>query len=272
MFKKIGFGLLLAAVVATVGVGAAFAQGATPPAEAPVEGERPAWHQNGPGGPRGGHLETVAEALGMTVDELHEALADGQTVAELAEAQGVALEDIAAALVAVHAERIQQAVDDGRLTQEEADEKLAEMEDRILEGLESGEFGGRGGPCGPGDPRGGHLETVAEALGMTVDELHEALADGQTVAELAEAQGVALEDIAAALVAVHAERIQQAVDDGRLTQEEADEKLAEMADRILEGLESGEFGGSRGPGGMPGGPREGGLRGPRPLQEEAPVL
>ena len=167
MFKKIGFGLLLAAVVATVGVGAAFAQGATPPAEAPVEGECPAWHPNGPGGPRGGHLETVAEALGMTVDELHEALADGQTVAELAEAQGVALEDIAAALVAVHAERIQQAVDDGRLTQEEADEKLAEMEDRILEGLESGEFGGSRGPGGRATDRAArlHQPRVGERAG-----------------------------------------------------------------------------------------------------------
>jgi hypothetical protein len=108
---------------------------------------------------------------------------------------------------------------------------------------------------------------------MTVDELRKALADGQTVAELAQAQDVALEDVADALVAAHAERLQQAVEDGRLTQEEADEKLVEMETNILDRLESGEFGGlggpgkCGGPGGMGGGPRGGGFRGPRPSDD-----
>jgi hypothetical protein len=181
-------------------------------------------------------------------------------------------------------------VESGRLTQEEADEKLAEMKANILEHLETGEFVGPGKPGGPGMPggrRGGHFgapfNVVAEALGMTVDELREALADGQTIAELAEARGVALEDIADAMIAVHAERLQQAVENDWLTQEEADAKLAEMEANVLEHLESGEFvglggpaglGGFGGPGGCgcPGGrPRGGGFRGPRNPGGEAPV-
>jgi uncharacterized protein (DUF433 family) len=239
------------------------------------------------GGPHGGLLEVVAGALEMTVDELRDALADGQTIADLAEAKGVALEDIADAMVAAQTEHLQQAVEDGRLTQEEADAKLAEMEADILERLESGEFAGPGGPGGPGmpgGPRGEHfgasLDVVAEALGMTVDELRDALADGQTIADLAEAKGVALEDVAAALVAAETEHLQQAVEDGRLTQEEADAKLAEMEANILEHLESGEFvgpagpggpGGCEGPGGMDGGPRGGGFHGPRNPDGEAPI-
>jgi uncharacterized protein (DUF433 family) len=230
------------------------------------------------GGPHGGLLEIMAEALGMTVDDLREALADGQTIAELAEAQGVALEDVADALVAAHTERLQQAVKNGRLSQEEADERLAGMEADILERLESGELAGPGDPGGfgkPGGPRGGHFgpgvhfDVLAEALSMTVDELRQALADGQTVADLAEAQGVALEDIADAMAAAHAERLQQAVEDGRLTQAEVDERLAEIEANILERLESGEFvgpggpGKCGGPGGKGGGPRGGGFHGPR---------
>jgi hypothetical protein len=124
------------------------------------------------------------------------------------------------------------------------------------------------------------MDIVAETLEMTTDELREALADGQTIAELAEAKGVALEDIAAALVTEHTERLQQAVENGRLTQEEADEKIAEMQVKILEQLESGEFGGPvgpgvpggcDGPGGMGGGPRGGGMHGPRSSDSEAPV-
>jgi uncharacterized protein (DUF433 family) len=228
----------------------------------------------------------------MTVDEVRQALADGQTVADLATAQGVALEDVAHALATAQAERLQQAVDNGRLTQEDADAKIAQMEANILEHLESGEFigplgpGAPGGFGKPGGPRGGMFwggapfDVLAEALGMTVDEVRQALADGQTVADLATAQGVALEDIAHALATAQAERLQQAVDNGRLTQEDADAKIAEMEANILEHLESGEFigpvgpggfDGCGGPGGMGGGRWGGGFRGPRNPDSGTPV-
>ena len=115
---------------------------------------------------------------------------------------------------------------------------------------------------------------------MTVDEVRQALADGQTVADLATAQGVALEDIAHALATAQAERLQQAVDNGRLTQEDADAKIAEMEANILEHLESGEFigpvgpggfDGCGGPGGMGGGRWGGGFRGPRNPDSGTPV-
>ena len=160
MFKKIGIGIVAALIVAAVGVGAVLAQGSTLVAETPTEASDPGGPDgdHGPGGRGGkrglgggGQMDIVAETLEMTTDELREALADGQTIAELAEAKGVALEYIAAALVTEHAERLQQAVENGRLTQEEADEKIAEMQVKILEQLESGEFGG---PVGPGVPGG----------------------------------------------------------------------------------------------------------------------
>jgi uncharacterized protein (DUF433 family) len=290
MFKKIGIGLAIAAIVAAVGVGAVLAQEPTPTDETPAETPGPVRPHGGRGmrgGPHDNPLEVVAGALEMTVDELHEALKDGQTIVDLAEAKGVALEDVADALVVAETERLQQAVEDGRLTQEEADEKIAQMEANILEHLETGKFVGPVGPGMPGGPRGERfappLDVMADALGMTVDELRDALADGQTIAELAEAKGVALEDIAAALVAFHSEHLQQAVDNGLLTREEADAKLAEMEANTLERLESGEFvgpvgpggpggfGGCGGPGGMGGGPWGGGFRGPRNPDGEAPV-
>ena len=89
----------------------------------------------------------------MTAEELHEALADGQTVPELAKAQGVALEDLVDALTA---QRIEQAVENGRLTQEQADERIETMKEHLLEQLESGFEMGRGGFGGrPGPMRGG---------------------------------------------------------------------------------------------------------------------
>jgi uncharacterized protein (DUF433 family) len=264
MTKKIAIGLAIAILVAAVGVGAVFAQETISPVRESVGIAEECGGRGGKRGPRGEHLEIVAEVLGMTVDEVREAVAGGQTIAELAEAQGVPLQDVADALVAAEAERLQQAVEDGRLTQEEADERIARIEENILERLESGE---RGGPGGPRGSRGSHLEVVAEVLGMTTDEVREAVAGGQTIAELAEAQGVPLQDVADALVAAKTERLQQAVEDGRLTQEEADERIARMEEDILERLESGERGpGKHGGQGGRGGKKDG-RRGPRPSDE-----
>jgi len=177
----------------------------------------------------------------MTVEEVHEALAEGQTIAELAKAQGIALEDIVAARRASMIERIQQAVDEGHITQEQADERIEQMEEHLLEGLESGTGFGMGGHGSRGRLGAGGAQPalLAKTLGMTVEEVHEALAEGQTVAELAKAQDIAWEDIVAALRASMSERIQQAMDEGRITQEQADERIEQMEEHLLEGLESG---------------------------------
>jgi len=87
------------------------------------------------------------------------------------------------------------------------------------------------GPChGPG--RGRHLEAAAEAIGIDVDALREALRSDQTIAQVAEANGVDPQAVVDALVADVSARIDQKVADGDLTQEEADEKKAELPERI----------------------------------------
>lgn len=99
------------------------------------------------------------------------------------------------------------------------------------------------------------FDAAAEALGLEPVELFNELRAGNSPADIAEAQGVELEALYDAVKAARAEAmrdaIEQAVEDGRLSQE--------RADWILEGLEQGfmplgrNFGhGSRGPGGCEG--------------------
>ena len=108
-------------------------------------------------GSRGGHhrgqldLATAATALDMTPQELRTALEPGgTTLANVAEAQDVDLDTVIDALVEVHEERIAQAVEDGRLTQDEADERLADLEERVTERVNDADLGSRGhhGPRG----------------------------------------------------------------------------------------------------------------------------
>ena len=61
-----------------------------------------------------GHkLATAAEALGMTEDELRTAIEGGQTIAEVAAAEGVDLQTVIDALVAEATERITDFVNNG---------------------------------------------------------------------------------------------------------------------------------------------------------------
>ena len=85
--------------------------------------------------------------------------------------------------------------------------------------------GGMGGTGGMGDMHermgemaghmGGHgqmLETVAETLGLSEDELLTQLQDGATLGEIADAQGVDRQTLVDALMADHEERITEMLD------------------------------------------------------------
>ena len=156
MYKKLSIITLVVLALSLVTVGSVFAQGNTPenPGET-VEGPR----DNRPGrpfdGPQGRPVQrperstAVADALGMTAEEMREALQSGQTIEELAAEKGIDLQTIVLEEFTSH---MQTAVEEGRLTQEEADEKLADFIDQI----ESGEMPFRGhGPQGkPGEDYG----------------------------------------------------------------------------------------------------------------------
>jgi ABC-type sugar transport system substrate-binding protein len=143
------FMILAGAALAIVLLGAtlvvpALAQEETPTPEAPL-----GCHGGGFGfwGGSWTMFDTMAEALGLSPDEFFAELHAGKTLEEIAEAQGVELEAVQEAMNAARAdamrEAIEQAVEDGNITQEQAD--------WLLEGLEQGFFPmGRGFGFGHG--------------------------------------------------------------------------------------------------------------------------
>lgn len=102
-------------------------------------------------------VQEAADFLGMSGRELIEALRDGSTLAEIAQANEVDPNELIDHLVGVAEERLGEAVADGRITEEEKAERLAEATEHITD-LVNGElerpflgegFGGPGG-MGPG--------------------------------------------------------------------------------------------------------------------------
>jgi polyhydroxyalkanoate synthesis regulator phasin len=115
-------------------------------------------------------------------------------------------------------------VDDGTITQDQADA----VEDALGDARPDHGFRHPGFLFGPG----GNLSTLAESLGIDEDELRSELQDGKTIAEIAEEQGVDVQDVIDDIVAAQRERLDEAVADGDLTQDEADEILAGAEDRV----------------------------------------
>ncbi|WP_052436736.1 hypothetical protein [Georgenia sp. SUBG003] len=106
-------------------------------------------HGHGPMG--GASLTAAAETLGLTEEELRDALADGSSLADVAETNGVTTAELVDALVAAAQEEIDAAVADGRLDQDRADEMTADLEERItamVDGDLPGPMGGHHGPRG----------------------------------------------------------------------------------------------------------------------------
>ena len=192
--------LILGGVLAALAVGIVAVAGAG--AQEDTSEDRPADH----------YLELLADNLGVTVEELEGALTQS------------------------HLDLIAEKVADGTITEEEAAE--------IIERIESGEgrlfppFGGRGG--GHGNMQRLHglvVENSAEVLGLEVDALKDELHAGNSLADVAAAQGVDVEQFKADVLAGVAADLDEKVTDGSITQEQADmilEKITESIDRIVE--------------------------------------
>jgi hypothetical protein len=80
-------------------------------------------------------------------------------------------------------------------------------------------------------------QTSADAIGIPVDELKSDFAGGQSISEIATAHAVDPQAVADALVAKATDTLNQAVADGKISQERADKaeaKLPELATRVIE--------------------------------------
>jgi predicted DNA-binding protein (UPF0251 family) len=75
-------------------------------------------------------------------------------------------------------------------------------------------------------------EAVGELLGLTPEEIHALRYEGKSLAEIAAAQGVSEDELVAAILAARQEVVQQRVEAGTLTQEQADQMLGVMAQNL----------------------------------------
>ena len=98
-------------------------------------------------------------------------------------------------------------VDDGTITQDQADKVIAAIVAARPAGGPDGGHRGPGGSWWSGGLIGNGLDVVATTLGITTDEVVTALKNGQTLADLAVSKGKTAQDVIDAIVAEATTRI-----------------------------------------------------------------
>jgi hypothetical protein len=149
-------------------------------------------------------------------------------VEDAAEQLGVQPSELTDALEDALANRVDEAVEAGRLTEEQG----AELKERIR----SGDVPLMGLGPGPVLERSMHrlpeLNAAASYLGMTEAGLASALEDGKTLAKLAEDRGKSVDGLVDALVDAAEEDLAAAVEAGKLTDAQRDSIVAGLEERI----------------------------------------
>ena len=155
----------------------------------------------------------------------------GNFLARVAEKLGITVEQLQQAMQAAANDAVDEALANGQITQEQADK----ARERIASGK---------GPRGPGEHRQdrrehrrdlvrkGIIESSAMALNMTVDELKVELQSGDSIADVSAEQGVSLDIVKAQITSDAQAKLDEAVASGKVTKERADQAMAKLAEKL----------------------------------------
>jgi flagellar hook-length control protein FliK len=193
----------------------------------------------------------IGGGAAIAADRLSPKQESDAIVADAAQQLGVDASKLDAALKKALANRVDAAVAAGQITKAQGDE----MKTRIA----AGEVPLVGVAHGRGPHGHGHhfadLDAAASYLGVTEAALRTNLREGSTLAEIAKEKGKSVDGLKAALVAAAKADLAEAVKDGRLTEAQQTEILADLPDRI-DDLVNGDLGprGDHGPRGFEGPP------------------
>lgn len=183
--------------------------------------------------------QAMSDTLGLDRRELFEQLRDGQTPAEVISANGGDVQAVVDSAIATSTERINAAVTNGVMTQEQADEMLAqlpEVYDQIVnEGFQGNMRDRLGERFQPGTERD-ILGQMSATLGVEPREFLQQLRDGATPADILSANGVDVNAFIDEQVARLGDGLEQRVENGRMTQEQADERLEQFRQRLTDAM------------------------------------
>jgi hypothetical protein len=215
-------GILMKKLVAALAVAGLLAAGSVSAAAAAVPGGQGG---RGQGGARVAG-QTAAATIGISPEELRSQVRGGKTVAQVSTEHGVDPASVVNAIVTALTQQIDQkaaagAVDANRA--EHAKQKLPDVANRFVNETKS---------------RRGHrvlkgaVQAAAKEIGVSEDDLKQALKDGKSMAQVAKEHDKSAADVGDAIVKKATSAIDQAVKDDKLDSKRADEIKQKLPDRV----------------------------------------
>jgi hypothetical protein len=173
--------------------------------------------------PLGDPLSAAADYLGLSGDELRQALEGGKSLADVAKAQGKSVSGLEQALIDAARSGLDKSVAAGDITADEEQQVLSQLTSQI-DGFVNGNgdlsirIDGRGlsiriGRPDTGEVLGGPYKTAADYLGLSADQLLKELQAGKSLADIASEQGKSVAGLKQALIQAETAEIEQSVDD-----------------------------------------------------------
>ncbi len=137
---------------------------------------------------------------------------------------GVDKERVTEAIKQTQQQMVDEAVQQGKMTPDQA----AKIKEKLQndQWFFSPFFGHK--HFGHKQARGGNAALLAQALGMSEDELEAQLKEGKRIDDIAQQQGISMEQLHQKMKELRIGTIQQAVKDGKITQEKADELIQKI--------------------------------------------
>jgi uncharacterized protein (DUF433 family) len=187
----------------------------------------------GPGGQGGGGRggvrmagQTAAATIGISPDDLRNQVRGGKTVGQIATEHGVDPSTVVNAIVVALTQQIDQkaaagTIDAGRADQ--AKQKLPDVANRFVNETKQ---------------RRGHrilkdaVQAAAKEIGVSVNELKDARNSGKSIAQVAKDHNKSVDDVVDAVVKAATSDIDQAVKDGKLDAQNADQIKQKLPDRV----------------------------------------
>jgi len=188
-------------------------------------------------------LQTAATTIGVSPEDLATQLRSGKTVAAVAGEHNVDSASVANAVVTALNQRIDQAVAEGKIDADravKAKEKVPDLADRFVNETKST----RSGEGRRHRVLGDALTAAAKEIGVSEDDLKQALEDGKSIAQVAKEHDKSADDVVDAIVKKARGAIDQAVKDGKLDAKNADEIKQNLPDRAKQLVNRERRGGS----------------------------
>lgn len=181
-------------------------------------------------------IDAVGDATGMTDAAVRQQVRDGQTLTAICAANDCDLDAVRAEVTTEVESAVAFAVENGRLTQAEADEYLAELPGAIDAALETTTplRDLLSGAALDARSAAELVQTLRLMADLSRDDLQDALDQDLTLAALAAQAGLSEEDVIAQALEHLGNHLQVWVDHGRITQDQVDEVLASAAESYPE--------------------------------------